>query len=62
VSITSLVQRWSSGVIRNGGLMLRGALETSDPAGCSPYSRSAPDSSLIPRLELFYSLPPTSRF
>ncbi|MDM7924996.1 MAG: DNRLRE domain-containing protein [bacterium] len=62
VAITSLVQRWTSGVARNGGLMLKGAMETSDPAGCAPYSRSAPDSSLIPRLELFYSLPPTSRF
>jgi hypothetical protein len=61
-SLTSIVQRWTSGIMENGGLMLKGALETSDPAGCSPYSSSAPDSGLIPRLELFYSLPPTSRF
>lgn len=61
-SLTSIVQRWTSGVMENGGLMLKGALETSDPAGCSPYSGSAPDSVLVPKLDIFYSLPPTSRF
>jgi hypothetical protein len=59
--LTSLVQKWTSGTAVNGGLMLKGVLETTDLAGRSVFSSSA-DSVRIPRLEVFYSIPPSGRY
>jgi hypothetical protein len=61
VVVTSLVQKWSSQTFRNGGMLLTGVLEKSDLAGCSFYSSSA-DSARMPRLDVFYSLPPSGRY
>jgi hypothetical protein len=60
--ITAIVQRWTSGLLDNAGLMIKGSLETTVPAGCSPFSGATPDAGLAPRLDVYYSLPPTSRF
>jgi hypothetical protein len=59
--ITSIVQYWTAKTIKNAGIMLNGILEESDLAGQSLYSAQA-DSSLMPKLDVFYSLPPSSRF
>jgi hypothetical protein len=59
--LTSLVQKWTSGTQPNCGLMLRGVLETTDPAGRAFFSSSA-DSAGIPRLRVFYSVPPSGRY
>ena len=59
--LTSWVQKWTSGTAPNCGLMLKGTLENTDLAGRSVFSSSA-DSVRIPRLEIFYSIPPTGRY
>jgi hypothetical protein len=59
--LTTLVQKWTSRTEPNCGLMLRGVLETTDPAGRAFFSASA-DSAGIPRLKVFYSVPPSGRY
>jgi hypothetical protein len=61
VVVTSLVQKWTSRTFRNGGMMLTGVLEKSDLAGRSFFSSSA-DSARMPRLDVYYSLPPSGRY
>jgi hypothetical protein len=59
--ITAIIQQWTSKKLKNWGLLLNGYQEQSDLAGRSLYSAQS-DSLFMPRLDVFYSLPPSSRF
>jgi len=61
VTVTSLVQKWTSQTFLNGGMMLTGVLEKSDLAGRSFFSSSS-DSARMPRLDVYYSLAPSGRY
>jgi hypothetical protein len=61
VILTGFVQKWVSGVKPNAGIVVRGVQEKT---GCGKrwVFDSFSDSLLAPRLDLYYSLPPTGRF
>jgi hypothetical protein len=61
VVVTSLVQNWVSGTSSNLGFVLIGLQEKSGLARRFLRDASS-DSALAPRLEVYYSLPPDSRF
>ena len=58
---TSIIQKLVSNRQRKCGLILSGLLETMDLSGRAVFSSSA-GSSLTPRLEIFYSLPPSEPY
>ncbi len=59
-NITSIVQNWTSGVSENYGLILKGSNELFNLYQRGFYSTDS-DSFLQPSLEIFYTLPPSSR-
>jgi hypothetical protein len=61
VVTTSIIQKLVANKRRKCGLILSGLLETMDLSGRAVFSSSA-GSSLTPRLEIFYSLPPSEPY
>lgn len=61
INVTSTIQNWSSGKNENHGFLLVGKSEKSNLSRRAFYSTSA-DSVWRPRMEVFYSLPPSTRF
>lgn len=60
INVTPMVQEWTSRAEENNGLLLLGKDEKKNLLRRVFYSTTA-DSFLQPRLEIFYSLPPSSR-
>ncbi len=60
INITLLLQEWTSYSIENNGILLLGEDENENLLRRVFHSTSA-DSALRPKLEMFYSLPPSSR-
>ena len=61
INITAFTQSWNDGSKDNHGLILRDQEERVSLLQHGFYSTTA-DSSLWPRLEIFYSLPPSQRY
>jgi len=61
IRMTSLVQKWTSHQKPNFGFVLKGAEEKENLMGRGFYSIGS-DTLLIPKLDIFYSLPPGTRF
>jgi len=61
VNITHMVQTWIKGIEENYGLVLKVKSENKEQFTRFFFSTSA-DSALMPRLDIYYTLPPSSRF
>ena len=60
INITTIVQNWTSGKSENYGLLLKGSSEIYNLHQRAFFSTES-DSLLRPRLEVYYTLPPSSR-
>jgi hypothetical protein len=60
LNVTPFIQGWTADYTENLGFLLYGRYHRENMTGRSFYTSQA-DSALIPKLQLYYSLPPTSR-
>lgn len=61
INVTSYVQDWIMGAAANHGLLIRGHSQSTTPWEYLLYSSQA-DSSVMPKIQVFYSLNPSSVF
>jgi len=61
INLSLLVHNWVIGTNENHGFILTGLYEDQDIGRFAYYSSKA-DTSLMPKLKIYYSLPPSSRF
>lgn len=61
INVSPLIQSWTFGTAENHGLILKGKREADDLLERVFHSTACGDSSLLPHLEIFYTLPPSSR-
>ncbi len=61
INLTRYITNWNAGLFPNNGILIQSGLENQTLIHREFYGSSA-DSSLLPRLDIFYSRPPSSRF